>query len=485
MRYNHYRYTGWGAIGVRSRFPGDGVFIFLLAVSLSSEIQRRSAETVAEVREILSWPQKIGRWFVSEVRWLSRVIVSSVDRFYWGNGFSKASSLAYTTLLSLVPITALAFGLLASFAVSGDKLPEIRKFIFSQFVPNMEAVDSVLHYLGEFSSMISSLNILVAAFLVVTAVILINSVEYALNEIWQVYEARSLSNRIGIYSAVIVVAPVLALSAYYFGKFRLGYFGSGNGQEWIWYLNAIYTAILPFLIDFVAFFSLYYLVPKAPVQVRSAMFGAFLGGFLFGFAKIGFAVYVERFSSYYTIYQTLAAIPIFLFWLYLAWTIVLFGAEASYQAQYLPRNGKLWKRSVMSVGDAGMVLAVQSLVMIADAFIKGRRPPNDLEVAEALGCSTVVLKPALDALERRGILARGDSRDNPLILIRSPETIELREVREALFSSRQALHYPREMALMFRSFEEGAGGVTTLTDLVRARNKCAEGGGDPQAISGR
>lgn len=438
-------------------------------MSLSSEIQRRSAGTVAEVREILSWPERFTRWFISELRWLFRVVVSSADRFYWGNGFSKAASLAYTTLLSLVPITALAFGLLGSFAVSSDKLPEIRRFIFSQFVPSMEAVDSVLHYLGEFSAVISSLNVLVAAFLVVTAIILINSVEYALNEIWQVYEARTFSNRIGIYSAVIVVAPVLALSAYYFGKFRVGAALGNDTQQWFWYVNAVYTSALPFLIDFVAFFSLYYLVPKAPVQVRSAIFGAFLGGVLFGLAKVGFAVYVERFSSYYTIYQTLAAIPIFLFWLYLAWTIVLFGAEASYQAQYLPRSGKLWKRSVMSVGDAGMVLATQALIMITEAFVAGRRLPNDLEVAETLGCSTVVLKPALDALERAGLIARGGSRDTPLILLRSPDTIALNEIREALFSSRTALHYPREIGRMFQSFEQRDDrAVVTLLDLVRS-----------------
>jgi len=322
----------------------------------------------------------------------------------------------------------------------------------------------VLHYLGEFSGIMSSLNILVAGFLVVTAILLINSIEYALNEVWQVYESRTLGARIGIYSAVIVVAPVLAVSAYYFGKFRLGDAFADDGLITI--LNTVYISVLPFLIDFVAFFFLYYLVPKAPVQVRSAIFGAFLGALLFGLAKTAFAVYVERFSSYYTIYQTLAAIPIFLFWLYLAWTIVLFGAEASYQAQYLPRNGKLWKRSVLSVGDAGIVLATQALVMIAEAFIAGRKLPNDIGIAERLGCSTVVLKPALDALERAGIVARGDSRDSPLVLVRSPETISLDAVREALFSSRQALHFPGEMARMFRAFDGSGNSAVTLADLI-------------------
>src|SRR5690606_13969023 len=113
-------------------------------------------------------------------------------------------------------------------------------------------------------------------------------------------------------------------------------------------------------------------------------------------AKEGYAVYIVRFSSYNAIYTTLAAIPISLFWLYIGWTVVLFGAELSYQAQYLPHQGKIWKRSVLSVGDARLLLAVQSLVIITRAFVRVGKLPNDIELAETLGCSTVVLKPALD-----------------------------------------------------------------------------------------
>jgi DNA-binding IscR family transcriptional regulator len=121
----------------------------------------------------------------------------------------------------------------------------------------------------------------------------------------------------------------------------------------------------------------------------------------------------------------------------------------------------------LSVGDAGIVLATQALVMIADAFLGGRKLPNDIEIAERLGCSTVVLKPALDALERAGILARGDSRDTPLILVKSPESITLEAVRHALFSARQALHFPGEMARMFSSFDQPGDKAVTLADLVK------------------
>jgi len=443
-------------------------------VTLRNELERRAAGAGEEVRELLTWPQRLAVWLIAEVRWLFRVMLSSGDRFYWDNGFSKAASLAYTTLLSLVPVTALGFGLLASFAVSSEALPEVRRFIFRQFVPSTEAVDSVLQYLSEYSAVISSLNLLVVAFLVITTVLLINSVEYALNEVWQVYEPRSLTARIGVYSSIIVLAPVLALSAYYTTKFRVEPFLADFGIGW--YLNFAYTNLLPFLIDFGAFASLYYMVPKAPVRFRSATFGAFIGALLFAFAKTAFVIYVERFSSYYTIYQTLAAIPIFLFWLYCAWVIVLFGAEVSYQAQHLPRTGKLWKRSVLSVGDARLVLAAQSLVIIARSFSEGRKLPNDLELAEALGCSTVVLKPALDALERAGMVLRGGSRDMPVTLIRSPEAITLAELREALFSSRVSVLYPAEMTRLFGAFADTTRepAKVTLADIVFADTSARE-----------
>jgi YihY family inner membrane protein len=396
-------------------------------------------------------------WFLSELRWFVRVVAASCDRFYWDNGFSKAASLAYSTLLSIVPMMALGFGFLASFAASKDHIPALRLFILKQFAPTTQGVDQVINNLAIYSEKLPTLNVFVLAFIVVTAILLLNSVEYALNEIWQVYEARSVSHRVAIFCAIIVIAPVLVISAYYTMKFRVAPLleEMGTSQS----VNTVYNGLLAFLIDYIAFLALYYLVPKAPVRFTSATFGAFLSALLFGVAKVAFGIYIVRFysfDSYADVYgSTLAVIPIFLFWLYLSWTIVLLGAESCFQAQYLPKSGRFWKRSVLSVGDGKMVLALQSLVIIARAFIEGGKLPNELDIAERLGCSSVVLRPALNDLEIAEIIARGDSRDQPLTLMCDPGKITLEDIQHALFKSMASMHHPEEMTRLFSYFCDG------------------------------
>jgi membrane protein len=385
-------------------------------------------------------------WFsVSELRWLGRVLISSADRFYWDNGFSKAASLAYSSLLSLIPLTALCFGILAAFMTGGEEyMSQIREFFFKQFVPGSAALDALLPLIERFSSKMTSMYFIAA--LLVTSLLLLNSIEYTLNQVWQVYESRGITDRIAIFCAIIVLLPVFAFSGYYtstkveplFADFGL--------------LSGVYHDTVPFLIDWLAFVMLYYLVPKAPVRFVSAVFGALVASLLFGLAKHWFAFYIIEFSTYERVYESLALVPIFLIWLYVSWSIVLFGAEISYQAQHLPRSGKLWTRSLMSIGDGSMLLAVQSLIIVAKAFSKGQKIPNELEIAEALGCSSLVLKSSLDALEQSGIIMRGDSRDMPLLLMKAPESITVAEIREAVFKKREAMFLGNEISRLYDCF---------------------------------
>lgn len=416
------------------------------------------------------------RSIIERPRWCARVLVASCDRFYRDNGFSRAASMAYTTLLSLLPLTALIFGLFASLAVSRGYVQQVREFIFRQFVPNTPMVERLLEYLEEFSAVLgdSSVSLLVIASLVVTSILLINSIEAALNEVWQVYEARSITDRLAIFSAILLIGPVFVISGYYFVKLRIEPLLIGLGSASV--AVRAYSLLVPILIDFLAFSSLYYLVPKAPVRLRAAVFGGIFSALMFGLAKGGFAVYVERFASYDQLYGALAAVPIFLLWLYLAWTIILLGAEVSYQAQHLPPSGRGWRRTVMNVGDGQLLLATQSLVMVSRAFVRGEPLPNDLEIAESLGCSSVVLKPILSSLQRAGLIARGSSREMPITLLRSPESIAIGEVAEALFAGRREVQYPAELSRTFGAFAQRELRTRSLRDVVEEGENSASGG---------
>jgi membrane protein len=399
----------------------------------SENDSKGSPVSLDTVTEALS-PNSMFSWMSGEIKWVFRVIISSADRFYWDNGFSKAAALAYSSLLSMVPLTALCFAILGAFG-SGTEHAEVQRFLFQQFVPSGSVVEDLLPKIQDFSETIRSLNVVVIAALVITCLLLLSSIEYALNQVWQVYEARSLTDRTAIFCAIIVLVPFFAVSGYYTST-KVAPLMASYGP-----LSALYQDTLPLLIDFLAFVALYYLVPKAPVRICPAAFGAFCAAACFGTAKFWFATYIVQFSTYNAVYGSIAIIPVFLFWLYVSWTIVLFGAELSYQAQNLPRFGKLWSRSLMTVGDAAMLLAVQALVLVVRAFNAGKKIPNEIELAESL-----------DALEQAGIVMRGDGRDMPLLLMRSPESINISEIQGAVFKKRNSMILGKEIGRLYECY---------------------------------
>lgn len=395
---------------------------------------------------------------------LYRIIISAADRFYADRGFSKSAALAYSSLFSLVPAVTLALGVLAGFAVSSKFLPEVRAFLFQQFVPTPETVDEILKYLNSFSEALANLHVFVIVFVVFTSLLLISTVERSLNEIWEVYESRPLAFRIAIFCSIIVLGPLLAFSVYYFTKVQLQPVLEGIGTSSP--ISVTLGFLLPVFIDFSAFVALYYLVPKAPVKLLSALTGAGIAAILFSIAKGSFALYIASFASFNKVYGTVAAIPTFLLWLYLLWIIVLFGAECAFQAQTLPSKGRVWKRSLRSVGDATYVMALQALIMIGRAFKRGKAMPDELALAEKLGCSTAVLKPALRALEKHGIIARGDSRAMPFTLLKAPEVIEVRQLASLLYSSPDyRLKYTKELSAVFKSHSQEQGEIF-LADIL-------------------
>jgi membrane protein len=396
-----------------------------------------------------------------EVRWLFRVLLSSCDRFYWDNGFSKAAALAYTSLLSLIPFTALCFGIVAAFMQTPESMTDIQQFLFRQFMPGSTALEGLGPYIQQFAENMRSLNIVVLVTLVLTSLLLLNSIEYTLNEVWQVFEPRPITERLAIFCAIIVLIPFFAISGYYTSTKVEPLFAD------LGLLSTVYRDAVPFLIDFLAFVALYYLVPKAPVKIVPAAVGAFVASVLFGSAKHWFAFYLIRFATYERVYETIAIVPIFLFWLYISWLVVLFGAEISFQCQHLPRVGKVWKRTLMACGDGTMVLAVQVLSLVARAFKNGEAAPNEIEVAERLGCSSVLLKPALDSLQRSGILMRGDGREMPLLLMRAPESITVADIHEAIFKKRTGMFLGAEMRKLYECFSGAAhADQVTLAQLV-------------------
>ena len=233
--------------------------------------------------------------------------------------FDEAASLSYTSLLSMVPLLAVMFGVASAFPVFQQWSDRLQSFIFDNFLP--ASGEQVQEYLEVFLASVSQLTLPGMLVLILTALLLMVRIERAFNLIWRVPTARSIRNRVVMYWAVLTLGPLalgaaIALSAQpVFDTMAMGVDSSSFARSF-----GVLT------LTWAAFTLMFLLVPNRRVPVINALIGAFVSALLFGIAKKAFVAYVAN-ASFNVIYGTLAAIPIFLFWLYLVWIVVLLGAS--------------------------------------------------------------------------------------------------------------------------------------------------------------
>ncbi|MFM2475810.1 virulence factor BrkB family protein [Celerinatantimonas sp. MCCC 1A17872] len=234
---------------------------------------------------------------------------------------SMAGALAYTTLLSLVPMIAVVFAIISAVPAFNGVQAHLEDLLFSNFVPT--ATDAIRSQVNRFVANANRTTTIGGIFLLVVAVMLIASVENALNRIWRRTRSRSLIRALPTYWMILTLGPVLvgaslAVSSYIFS---LEFFA-----------NEALAGIVRFVpvgLSTIAFMLLYLIMPNKRVRISHAFVGALFAGILFELGKRGFALYLASFNSYQAIYGALAAVPILFFWVYISWVIVLFGAEIS------------------------------------------------------------------------------------------------------------------------------------------------------------
>ncbi len=269
------------------------------------------------------------RWITKSraaLQWLRQFLPFVGLRIGEQNGFQIAAALAYTTLLSLVPLLTIMFALPDVFPVSARFGEMIQEFIFSNLVPEVGA--TVRDYLRGFSMNASRLTLTGLTLLVIIALMLMATIDNALNRIWHVQRQRGPAARFLIYWAMITLGPLLVgvglVSTSYFLSLPVL-----TDVDSALLLQKNLLSLLPFLTTTTAFTLLYVLVPNCHVRLRHAVCGGISAAVLFELAKIGFGYYV-RSAGTEEIYGALAVLPLFLVWIYASWVIVLFGAHLTF-----------------------------------------------------------------------------------------------------------------------------------------------------------
>ncbi|WP_058911931.1 virulence factor BrkB family protein [Entomohabitans teleogrylli] len=237
------------------------------------------------------------------------------------NMTTLAGNLAYVSLLSLVPLVTVVFALFAAFPMFSDISVQLRHFIFANFIP--ATGDVIQRYIEQFVANSSKMTAVGACGLIVTSLLLMYSIDSALNTIWRSTRKRSPVYSFAVYWMILTLGPLLAGASLAISSYLLSLRWASDFNSVIDYVLRIF----PLLLSWVAFWLLYSVVPTTQVANRDAIVGALVAALLFELGKKGFAIYITMFPSYQLIYGVLAVIPILFVWVYWTWCIVLLGAE--------------------------------------------------------------------------------------------------------------------------------------------------------------
>jgi membrane protein len=354
--------------------------------------------------------------------------LSVLGRFNDDGCFAAAGALSYTTLVSLVPLAVLALASLSVFPIFAPVRAELLALLFKNFVPSVG--EQAAFWFRNFADSATQTTAIGIAGIAATGVLLLVTVEDQLNRIWRVARARAWGQRILAYWAVITLGPLLigislTLSTYLEVAARR----TGLGERalllvadgWSHWL----ARGLPAGLEFFALSLLYWLIPNRSVRWSDAGIGAFVATVAIEILKVGFSFYIGAVSYYRTVYGTLAAIPIFLLWMYISWSAVLLGAVVTAALPDWSGSGRIGAEAP----GAQLGLSLALVAALARAQRRGAAPAERTLAAE-LGVPWEAADRLLRLLADAGLAAR--TQEGGWVLIRDPGTATLQDLYQAL-----------------------------------------------------
>lgn len=255
-------------------------------------------------------------------------IVFVLRRFEADRCREQAAGLTYTTLFAVVPMLTVFLVIISSIKALEPARQQLQQLIYSNFLPKSTiAFDKALN---AFTDKSSNLTIIGVLFLFVTTVLMLSAIETAFNRIWRVKETRSGIIGFMRYWTIISLGPILLGSAFVISSTVASMNILSNNFAGYQLDGAFILWLISFLLTIVGFFILYWTIPNRSVPILSALIAACFSASVFEILKHLFSQVMSNFTSYEIIYGAFAAVPIFLLWVYLSWTIILLGVEISY-----------------------------------------------------------------------------------------------------------------------------------------------------------
>ncbi len=341
-----------------------------------------------------------------------RVVLASLRGFNEDNCQLRASALTFYSLLSIVPVAAMAFGIAKGFG--------FEKMLEAQIIDKMQGQEDVITQVITFAQSLleNTKGGLVAgigvAVLFWTVIKVLGNIEKSFNDIWGVKEPRSLGRKFSDYLSIMLLCPILVILSGSMTVFittqitmitqkvaLLGFFSPAISFG---------LKLLPYTVMWFLFTFIYVFMPNTKVKFTSGLLGGVVAGTIFQVVQWGYIAFQVGVAKYNAIYGSFAALPLFLVWLQLSWLVVLLGAEISFAYQNVDTyefEPDCLKASIA----IKKTLALRIAHLVIAHFHKGDKPFTDVEISHKIEAPIRLVRELLFALVDCGILSEVNSHE--------------------------------------------------------------------------
>ncbi|MGH8446636.1 MAG: YihY/virulence factor BrkB family protein [Solimonas sp.] len=315
----------------------------------------------------------------------------------------RAMSLVYTTLLSIVPLLALAFSVLKAFGARNAVEPMLTEFLAPLGPQAADLTQQILGFVERIK--VGVLGSVGVALLIWSALSLIQKVESSFNFVWRVERPRPMAQRLGDYFAVLTVGPVLiflavGITAAVFNSSVVALLAEVQPFGYLIYLLG---KLVPYLLIIGLFTFVYSFMPNTRVKLTAALVGGVFAGIAWQTGSLVFASFVARSSNYNAVYSSFAILIFLLIWIYVGWMILLIGCQLAFYVQH-PEHLKPRRVPALLSGRQMEYLALMVMALTGRRFIAGEPGYTQEELSLALGAEPEHVSRIVEHLIYNGLL---------------------------------------------------------------------------------
>jgi membrane protein len=385
----------------------------------------------------------------------------------------RAMSLAYTTLLSLVPLMVFSFSILKGLGARSDL-----RFILQEFFRPLgsaanQLTESVLQFVSNMRGDV--LGAIGLAILTYTVISTIQKVEASFNFLWQVDRPRSFARRFTEYLSVMIVGPILlavALELLTTAEHSPVAHWLDSIAHLAWIFNFL-GQLVPYAIVTIVFTFMYAFIPNTRVEFKAALTGGVTAGIIWALVGKAFTTFILYSSQMVAVYTGFAIVLTTLIWVYLSWLILLIGAQLAFYVQF-PQYLRHGHERVELCGSAREHIGLSVMYLIGRSYRSGNSHWDTGRLAAELDLPAAALAPILACLRTAGLIVATE--EEQWVPGRDPEAIELaaiidavrtQETGRSLIAGRPAAPAARVMAEIEAAMRHKLGN-RSLKDLIAA-----------------